>query len=438
MPLARLGACLTLICLLTASAIEREPAEVYRNRRRELARIHADGVILLFGYSEQEAQSPRSRFYQESNFYYLTGWDEPGACLLLVPPRPPEHPYREVLFLPDGDTASERWAGARTRPDAPDAGLKTGLGDVRQNGAALVSALEDALGIYPKLYSLLWKRPSYGQQAEPNRQERLRQLAPDHEALDVRSTLTHMRIIKSATEISLIQKAVDASAAAHQRAWTQIRPGRFEYQIMAPMLAEMIDRGCLRPAYPPIIGSGPNATILHYTRTARQLKPDELVLMDVGGEYAHYAADITRTVPVNGKFRSRQHKIYELVLGAQQAAIAAVKPGMTLSGHGHKSLHQIATQHFKQHGRELLGDPVGKLFPHGIGHYVGLDVHDPGDPGAPLAPGMVITIEPGLYFPEEGLGVRIEDMVLVTSDGAQVLSELLPRTILEIEHAMQR
>ena len=438
MLLARLGACLTLISLLTASAIEREPADVYRNRRRELARSHSDGVILLFGYSEQEAQSPRSRFYQESNFYYLTGWDEPGASLLLVPPKPPEHPYREVLFLPVANAASERWAGTRTRPDASDAGLKTGLGEVRQNGSALALALEDALGIHPRLYSLLWKRPSYGQQAEPDRQERLRQLAPDHEPLDVRSTLTHMRMIKSASEIALIQKAVDASAAAHHRAWTEVRPGRFEYQIMAPMLSEMIDRGCLRPAYPPIIGSGPNATILHYTHNSRQLKPDELVLMDVGGEYAHYAADITRTVPVSGKFRSRQRKIYALVLGAQQAAIAAVKPGMTLSGHGHKSLHQIATQYFKQHGRELLGDSVGNLFPHGIGHYVGLEVHDPGDPGAPLAPGMVITIEPGLYFPEEGLGVRIEDMVLVTSGGAQVLSESLPRTVPEIEHAMQK
>ena len=433
----RLAAALTLIALLSASAIEREPADVYRERRHELARSHPDGVILLFGYGEKEAQSPRSHFYQESNFYYLTGWDEPGAALLLVPPKPPDHAYREVLFLPPVNPAAARWTGARTHAGTPDAGLKTGFDEVSEE-AALFSTVEAALGVHPKLYSLLWKASSYGQQPEPDRRDRLRQLTPEHEPLDLRPTLTRMRSIKSASEIALIQKAVDATAAAHRRAWTNVRPGRFEYQIMAPMLAEMISRGCLRPAYPPIIGSGPNATVLHYIRTSRRLEPGELVLMDVGGEYAHYAADITRTVPVSGEFSSRQRKIYELVLGAQQAVIGAVKPGMKLGGHGRASLHQLAMQYFEKHGRGVLDGAVANLFPHGIGHHVGLEVHDPAGPGVPLEPGMVITVEPGLYFSEEGLGVRIEDMVLVTPGGARVLSESLPRTVHEIERAMRK
>ena len=160
--------------------------------------------------------------------------------------------------------------------------------------------------------------------------------------------------------------------------------------------------------------------------------------MDVGGEYAHYAADITRTVPVSGEFSSRQRKIYELVLGAQQAVIGAVKPGMKLGGHGRASLHQLAMQYFEKHGRGVLDGAVANLFPHGIGHHVGLEVHDPAGPGVPLEPGMVITVEPGLYFSEEGLGVRIEDMVLVTPGGARVLSESLPRTVHEIERAMKK
>jgi len=163
------------------------------------------------------------------------------------------------------------------------------------------------------------------------------------------------------------------------------------------------------------------------------MEAGHLVVLDVGGEYAHYAADITRTLPVSGRFTPRQREIYEIVLGAQKAAIAAVKPGMSLGRRGPNSLFQIAFDYINTHGQDSHGQPLGKYFTHGLGHHVGLYVHDLFEPGAPLQPGMVITIEPGIYLPEEAIGVRIEDMVLVTETGYELLSKRLPREADEIE-----
>ena len=157
----------------------------------------------------------------------------------------------------------------------------------------------------------------------------------------------------------------------------------------------------------------------------------------MGGEYGHYAADITRTAPTDGRFTPRQREIYEIVLGAQKAALDAIGPGMILGGHGDSSLSEIVRAYFDSHGSDHEGQPLGRYFNHGLGHHVGLEVHDPGDAGEPLRPGMVVTIEPGLYLPEENLGVRIEDMVLITADGAEVLSKGLPKDPAEIEGLMQ-
>ncbi len=191
-------------------------------------------------------------------------------------------------------------------------------------------------------------------------------------------------------------------------------------------------RGCERSAYAPIVGSGPNSVILHYMTNHRRVDSGELVLMDVGAECSDYATDVTRTVPASGKFTARQREIYEVVLGAQKAAIAAVKPGAVMRG-GKGSLQQIARDYIDSHGKDLHGDSLGKYFTHGLGHYVGLDVHDPGDSSWPLQSGMIITIEPGVYIPEENIGIRIEDTVLVTDSGAKLLSGALPREPGEIE-----
>jgi len=215
-----------------------------------------------------------------------------------------------------------------------------------------------------------------------------------------------------------------------------MRPGLFEYQIAARMKEIHEWGGCEREAYAPIVGAGFDSTILHYSPLDHQIKDGDVVVIDVGGEYGGYAADITRTLPANGKFTPRQLEIYNIVLGAQQAVIDAIKPGATMYG-GQHSLQQIATDYINQSaGRDKEGRTLGRYFIHGISHYIGLDVHDPGDRNLALQSGMVISAEPGIYIPEENLGIRIEDDVLVTPDGHKVLSERLPRSAAEIEQIM--
>jgi Xaa-Pro aminopeptidase len=256
---------------------------------------------------------------------------------------------------------------------------------------------------------------------------------------DVMISIARLRAKKSPAELELIQKSTDATVAAHFAAWKRIQPGLSEFQVAATMSDTYFERGCERHAYSPIVGAGPNAAVLHYFQNRRKMDAGELLLMDVGAECSMYATDITRTVPVNGKFTSRQKELYEVVLGAQKAAIAAIKPGVMLGSRTSKvGLHKIALDYIDSHGKDAKGASLGKYFIHGLGHHVGLDVHDANDPAIPLEAGMVITIEPGVYIPEERIGIRIEDVVLVTESGGKVLSSSLPREVNEIEKAMAR
>jgi Xaa-Pro aminopeptidase len=184
------------------------------------------------------------------------------------------------------------------------------------------------------------------------------------------------------------------------------------------------------------VGTGFHSTVLHFNELDAQIKDGDVVLMDVGGQYSGYTADITRTIPANGRFTPRQREIYEIVLGAQNAALAALKPGMTLGGYGSNSLYKIAYDYLNTHGTDREGHHLGQYFIHGLGHHIGLEVHDAGDSNRPLEPGMVVTMEPGLYLPEENIGVRIEDDVLVTPTGYRLLTARLPRTVDEIEQIM--
>jgi Xaa-Pro aminopeptidase len=256
---------------------------------------------------------------------------------------------------------------------------------------------------------------------------------------DVKPLLSELRTYKDAGEAALVQKATDASVAAHLAAIHAVKPGVSEREISALMQYEFGKRGCERPAYAPIVGSGFNSTVLHYSDDSATMKDGDLVVMDVGGEYSMYATDITRTLPVNGKFTQRQREIYGIVLGAQQAAIAAFVSGKSkLRGDDPDSLNKVARDYMNAHGKDLHGGPLGQYFIHGLGHYVGLSVHDPGDYNVPLGPGMVFTIEPGIYIPEEKLGVRIEDTFYVDRDGRLVnLSRALPSGPDEIEAAMR-
>jgi Xaa-Pro aminopeptidase len=250
--------------------------------------------------------------------------------------------------------------------------------------------------------------------------------------------LSSLRTTKDAGEVGLIRKAVDASVAAHFAAFKAVKPNVNEREISALMQYEWGKRGCERVAYAPIVGSGYYSTVLHYSDDDKVMKSGDVVVIDAAGEYSMYAADITRTLPINGHFTARQREIYEIVLGAQQAAMAAFQSGKSNLRRGNSdSLYQVAFDYINTHGKDLHGEPLGKYFIHGLGHYIGLNVHDPGDYTVPLGPGMAFTIEPGIYIPEENLGVRIEDDYYVDQDGKLIkLSGALPSGADEVEKLM--
>jgi Xaa-Pro aminopeptidase len=225
---------------------------------------------------------------------------------------------------------------------------------------------------------------------------------------------------------------VDAQLAAMR----MMRPGLHEYEIAAKMVEVHSMGGSEAEGYAPIVGAGPNSTALHYDKLARKIEDGDIVVLDVGAQFSGYSADITRTLPANGKFTPRQREIYEIVLGAQNAALAAIKPGMDFCQKGSKSVYKVAYDYINSHGKDLHGKSLGQYFIHGLGHHIGLDVHDPGEYCKSLEPGMVITVEPGIYVPEENLGVRIEDDILITETGYKFLSERLPRNPDEIEKIM--
>jgi Xaa-Pro aminopeptidase len=421
---------------------EREPNSVYAERRGKLL-SQVDGPIVLFGYTGREEESQTYIFAQEDNFYYLTGHNEEGAALLLVPERANHGANgkawdgpREILFLPPADRRRQHWIGVRMAPDDPGIAEKTGFAAVKPF-PELRSAVEKLADIFPNFYTILpYQKELGGYPHEKEWTGWLAQAAPQAKLNDVRAAIGAMRQKKSPGEIAFLTKAVDASVDAHLEAMKMMRPGLYEYQVTAKMVYVHSMEGCEAEAYAPIVGAGFNSTSLHYDQLSRKIEDGDIVVLDVGAQFSGYAADITRTLPANGKFTPRQREIYEIVLGAQNAAIAALKPGMTFSRKGPNSLAQIAYDYINSHGKDKEGRSLGPYFIHGLGHHIGLDVHDAGDPSRPLEPGMVVTIEPGIYITEENLGVRIEDDFLVTETGYKMLSEKLPRSVEEIEKIM--
>ncbi len=427
--------------LLPAAAWDKGNINDYHDRRARIVRETGDGLIVLFGYNEADVAASTTQFRQNENFYYLTGWNQPSAIMLVVPrlakagsAAPPEID-REILFIPPHNYRQEKWTGPKLGPEDPDARPQTGFADVESINL-FPQMLQEALKKFPKVYTEMTPQPESGEDCfQAQMVAKLHKLAPMATFADLRPLLTRMRGVKSAGEIALIRKAADASIEAHFAAFKAVHPGAWEYEVAARMQYEFQRRGCEWPAYPPIVGSGFFSTVLHYDQDDHQMQSGDVVVMDVAGSYSGYASDITRTLPANGRFTARQREIYEVVLGAQNAVIAAAKPGMIL-GRGKDSLYQIALDYLNSHGKDLHGQPLGQYFIHGLGHSVGLNVHDPMDYTQPLEPGMVITDEPGIYIPEEKLGVRIEDMLLVTENGVEVLTRRLPRTPDEIEKLM--
>jgi Xaa-Pro aminopeptidase len=426
-----------------ASGLDRQPAADYRARREALAARTAGGAVLLFASTEAEGPNDLYGFRQDDNFFYLTGWAEPGAALLLLPASDAKagvatRPYTEIFFLPEHNRSQERWTGPKLGAESPDAPRITGFDRVEAIDnlrAELVRLLVARANLYTDLASD-GKISNSGAPLEWLK--RANAFGVYVTFADVRPLLASLRTVKDAGEIERIRKATDASLAAHWAAMRIVKPGVGEREISALMQYEWGKRGCERPAYAPIVGAGFNSTVLHYSDDSGTAQAGDVMLIDAAGEYSMYASDITRTLPVSGRFTARQREMYDIVLGAQQAAMAAFRSGKShLSRTGSNSLYQVAYDYINTHGHDLHGKPLGDYFIHGLGHYVGLNVHDSGDYDVALGPGMVFTIEPGIYIPEEKLGVRIEDVFFVDKDGQLIdLAGSLPHTADEIERAM--
>lgn len=436
---------LVWVAILAAASIarawEREPLSVFHERRaRLMQKAGGDGVIVLFGFDEADVAATVTPFRQNEEFYYLTGWNEPGAIMLLIPkphaPGTTAELAQEILYIPPHDRAEEKWTGPKLAPEDPNAPAQTGFATVR-DVAKFDGDLQAAAKNFPTISTELSPQAESGEDCFLTQViKRVRDLVPNASMVDIRMVIGQMRAVKSPGEIALTRKAVEASIDAHFAAMKAVKPGVWEYQIAALMKYEFERRGCEWPSYPPIVGSGFYSTVLHYDQDSNQMQDGDLVVMDVAGSYGGYTSDITRTLPVNGHFTPRQREIYEIVLGAQNAAIAAAKPGMYLGRHGNKGLYEIAFDYINSHGKDLHGQRLGQYFIHGLSHPIGLNVHDPMDYGKPLEPGMTITMEPGIYIPEEKIGVRIEDDILITPQGYELLTRRLLRDPDEIEKLM--
>ncbi len=421
-------------------ALTMQPASVYHARRMALAAELKGGAAILFAAEEPVLDFMPYR--QNEDFYYLTGWNEPGAALLVVAANEHERGYREILFLPTRNLRTETYTGPKLDAESPGVTTATGV-DAVEPMAMLPVELNRMIDADRRLAGNLWTQldsaPARALMSFTAATFGVDQPPPAH---DVTTMTMPLREVKDEGEVDLIRKASDASIAAQREMFRAVKPGVTERAIAGKMTAVWMEHGCERPAYAPIVGSGINSTTLHYSNNSRTIEDGDVVVVDAACEFSMYASDITRTVPANGHFTARQREIYEIVLGAQQAAIDAFVAGKSkINDYYHKdpdSLDVAAYNYINTHGKDLHGQPLGKYWMHGLGHMVGIDVHDPAVYPAVLKPGMVFTIEPGVYIPEEKIGVRIECDFLVGADGKLIdLDAALPHTADEVEAAMR-
>jgi Xaa-Pro aminopeptidase len=406
------------------------PVERLAARRAALMDRIGTGVAVIRSARLRsiERDYPQDSDYREDNdFFYLTGLEAPGAWLVLIARR--SAPDSAMLYLPEPEPGSERWIGTTLGP-GPEATRQSGVADVRPTSEAATAIERTVLGpaSAARKGALYLKR---GRRDSPVIDRLLR--GGGRVAIrDLEEELAPLRQIKDDDEIRRLRQAVSITGEALREAMREARPGLYEYELEARIEYGFRRRGAERVGFPSIVGSGPNGTTLHYDENRRQTHPGELVVMDVGAEHGYYSADIARTIPISGRFSPRQRQLYELVLGAQQAALDSVRPGTNLP-----SLNQVARDYLRRHSGQLCGESgCERYFIHGLSHWLGMDVHDVGVFSRRLEPGMVFTIEPGIYLPAESIGVRIEDDVLVTAEGGEVLSSGVPRTVDEVEQAM--
>ena len=428
----------------------------FAKRRRQLMRMMGrDAIAIVPAASVKQRNNDVEYHYrQDSDFQYLTGFDEPESVAVLVPGRPQGE---FVLFVRDRDPARETWDGARAGPDGAESDFGADHGfPIADIDEILPGLLERC----SRVYYTMGVHPEFDQRVfgwvNGLRAQAKKGLHTPQEFVALDHLLHEMRLFKSRPELDTMRRAGAIGASAHRRAMKLAAPGRMEYEVMAEILHEFHSRKA-DISYYPIVGSGPNACVLHYHANDRQMKDGDLLLIDAGCEYDFYASDITRTFPVNGRFSAAQRAVYEVVLAAQHAAIEKTRPGNHWN-EPHEAAVRVITQGLVKLG--LLKGKVAKLikdeaykkfFMHRTGHWIGMDVHDVGEYKVGeewrlLEPGMVMTVEPGIYIPPgtrgvarqwQGIGIRIEDDVAVTRGDPEVLTDGVPTDPDEIERLVQ-
>lgn len=433
----------------------------YQQHREAFFNNMPANSVALFPAGKEITRSNDTEFgfCQEKNFFYLTGFNEADALLVML--KGENNTQETILFSLEKDELHEIWHGRRIGQDnaVKDYGFNQAF-ELSDVDALLPTYLDGKSQIFFGFDNTEFSAKVFTWIAKVKATFRTGGKAPA-QLVDSASILDELRLFKSENEIAVIRQANIISGKAHQRAMQKTQVGKFEYQIEAEILHEFARSGARHPAYATIVAGGDNANILHYTDNGDSLKNNELLLIDAGGELGGYAADITRTFPVNGKFTTEQKAIYQLVLDAKNLAIKAIKPGTSFA-----QLNTL-TNEFLTQGLLALGilsgdlaelnqeKAIKKYFIHGLGHWLGLDVHDVGSYHAnsereqhrPFEPGMVLTIEPGIYIPIgdtsvdekwRGIGVRVEDNIAVTTDGFDNLTQDAPETIAEIEALMAK
>jgi len=433
---------------------------VHRERRRALLstmRQQSGGGLALVPTAPEVARNRDSLYpYRADSYcYYLSGFPEPEALVVLVAAPDGD---RQILFCREKNEEREIWDGFRYGPDAAreifgfDEAYPVGkLGEMLPQLASDRPALYTPFGLFPA-----WDRRVADLLSEVRALVRTGISAPET-IVDVRSVLDAMRLTKDEHEIALMREAARISSGAHRRAMAAARPGQHEYEVEAELVHEFLRHGALAVAYPSIVASGPNACVLHYRDNNRRMNDGDLLLIDAGCEYRGYASDITRTFPVGGRFTAAQRDVYEIVLAAQTACLAAIRPGAPFHDY-HRVAERVIAQGLVD--LKLIEGPLDaalesgsykRFYMHRAGHWLGMDVHDAGlyqvkGESVTLAPGMVLTVEPGLYIraaediPEalRDVGVRIEDDVVVTALGHENLTAATPKTVAEVEGACGR
>ncbi|MGC2166302.1 MAG: Xaa-Pro aminopeptidase [Gallionella sp.] len=430
-------------------------SDIYLQRRNRLQQQMQQGIAIIPTAPEVARNADTHYSYRhDSSFYYLTGFKEPEAVLVLVAGESP----RSILFCREKNLEREIWDGFRYGPDA----AREAFGfDESYAIEKLDNKLPELMGNQPALYYPLgcdsvWDERVIGMRKAVQARVRNGIRAPD-EIHDVRKLLDEMRLFKDEHELSIMRRAAAISTAAHRRAMRYTRPGRFEYQVEAELLHEFCSHGARHPAYTSIVAGGANACVLHYVGNDAMLNSGDLLLIDAGCELDGYASDITRTFPVNGVFTAAQRDVYQIVLAAQSAAIHAARAGNQWDA-PHQAALGVLAQGFIDlklcHGsvdEVLETESYKQFYMHRTGHWLGMDVHDVGDyktgnDWRDLQPGMVLTVEPGCYIrpaanvPEAlaNIGIRIEDDVVVTTDGNEILTEAAPKTVTDIEALMRK